>query len=299
MNTAPERRLAAVMYAELRNFTRLSEVLQADRVLALTNEFFALAANAAQANDGIVVSVHNDSVLAAFDAGSAEEFAAKRAQGGGGGSRGQFGAIGERWKIEYGLPAAVSLGVHIGETVFGMAGAPASQQFTALGDCVSIAERLHAPRARRRDRHLARRDEGAARQGRGPRRRKSCRCSSSAASARRCRFTAWCSRRGWTLLEHKRRRAGTYSWSISMFCLVPLLEMETMIPRPARITRPITIQLVSMFSRKPSFPQRGKNATDEQGKSQKIHSCPFHGAPPERRPAPRLLDAPWPWTVPC
>ncbi|HWV90398.1 MAG TPA: hypothetical protein VNZ59_09960, partial [Burkholderiales bacterium] len=62
MNTAPERRLAAVMYAELRNFTRLSEVLQADRVLALTNEFFALAANAAQANDGIVVSVHNDSV---------------------------------------------------------------------------------------------------------------------------------------------------------------------------------------------------------------------------------------------
>jgi adenylate cyclase len=147
MNTAPERRLAAVMYAELRNFTRLSEVLQADRVLALTNEFFALAANAAQANDGIVVSVHNDSVLAAFDAGSAEEFAqsalkAARA------IQGQFGAIGERWKTEYGLPAAVSLGVHIGETVFGMAGAPASQQFTALGDCVSIAERLvHRARA--------------------------------------------------------------------------------------------------------------------------------------------------------
>jgi adenylate cyclase len=135
------------MYAELRNFTRLSEVLQADRVLALTNEFFALAANAAQANDGIVVSVHNDSVLAAFDAGSAEEFAqnalkAARA------IQGQFGAIGERWKTEYGLPAAVSLGVHIGETVFGMAGAPASQQFTALGDCVSIAERLvHRARA--------------------------------------------------------------------------------------------------------------------------------------------------------
>ena len=140
MSTA-ERRQVSILYAELRNFTRLSEVLQADRVLALTNEFFALAANAAQANDGIVVSVHNDSVLAAFDAGSAEEFAqsalkAARA------IQGQFGAIGERWKTEYGLPAAVSLGVHIGETVFGMAGAPASQQFTALGDCVSIAERL-------------------------------------------------------------------------------------------------------------------------------------------------------------
>lgn len=147
MNSSPERRLAAVMYAELRNFTRLSEVLQPDRVLALTNEFFALAASAGQANDGMVVSVHNDSVLAAFDAGGAEESAnsalrAARA------IQGQFGAIGERWKTEYGLPAAVSLGVHIGETVFGMAGPPGSPQFTALGDCVSIAERLvHRARA--------------------------------------------------------------------------------------------------------------------------------------------------------
>ena len=147
MSTTPERRLAAVMYAELRNFTRLSEALQPDRVLALTNEFFALVANAAQGSDGLVVSVHNDSVLAAFDAGGAEEFAnsaltAARA------IQGQFGGIGERWKTEYGLPAAVSVGVHIGETVFGMCGAPGAQQFTALGDCVSIAERLvHRARA--------------------------------------------------------------------------------------------------------------------------------------------------------
>jgi adenylate cyclase len=140
-STSPERRLAAVMYAELRNFTRLSEVLQPDKVLALANEFFAFCANHAQANDGMVVMVHNDTVLAAFDAGSPEEFsnnaitAARAIQS-------LFGPIGERWKTEYGLPAAVSLGVHVGETVFGMAGLPGAQQFTALGDCVSIAERL-------------------------------------------------------------------------------------------------------------------------------------------------------------
>src|SRR5687768_15858724 len=38
-----------------------------------------------------------------------------------------------------------------------------------------------------------------------------------------------------------------------MFCFVPLLAMETIIPTPARITTPITIQVVSMFCRKPSF----------------------------------------------
>ena len=140
-DAAPERRLAAVMYAELRNFTRLSEVLQPDKVLALINEFFVFAAAHTEVYDGLVVMMHNDTVLAAFDSGEAEDFAnnaltAARA------IQTQFAPIGERWKTEYGLPAAVSLGVHIGETVFGMAGLPGAQQFTALGDCVSIAERL-------------------------------------------------------------------------------------------------------------------------------------------------------------
>ena len=140
-STSPERRLAAVMYAELRNFTRLSEVLQPDKVLALVNEFFVFTAAHTEVYDGLVVTMHNDTVLAAFDSGEAEDFAnnaltAARA------IQTQFAPIGERWKTEYGLPAAVSLGVHIGETVFGMAGLPGAQQFTALGDCVSIAERL-------------------------------------------------------------------------------------------------------------------------------------------------------------
>src|SRR5687768_359242 len=30
------------------------------------------------------------------------------------------------------------------------------------------------------------------------------------------------------------------------------------------------------------LPECGENATDEQDKSEKIHSCPFHGAPPDR-----------------
>jgi adenylate cyclase len=138
---APERRLAAVMYAELRNFTRLSEALQPDKVLALANEFFALAAKAVDENTGMVIAVHNDTLLAAFDAGGEGEFAydgIKAAQA----IQAQFGAIGERWQTEFGLPAAVSLGLHIGETVFGMCGPPNAQQFSALGDCVSIAERL-------------------------------------------------------------------------------------------------------------------------------------------------------------
>lgn len=143
----PERRPAAILYAELRNFTRLSEVLQPDKVLTLVNDFFGLAGRAVQENTGKVLAVHNDSLLAAFIAGKPNEFAngaLKAAQA----IQTQFTPIGDQWKTEYGLPAAVSLGVHIGETVFGIAGPQNAQQLNALGDCVSIAERLvHRARA--------------------------------------------------------------------------------------------------------------------------------------------------------
>ena len=136
----PVRRRAAILYAELRNFTRLSEVLEPAKVLQLANDFFTLAAKSALTNDGEVLSVHNDALLAAFHADGREsaERAVKAAQV----IQRDFGTMGEKWKTEYGLPAAVGLGVHLGEAVFGMAGPADKQQFVALGDCVSIAERL-------------------------------------------------------------------------------------------------------------------------------------------------------------
>ena len=147
MPAKPERREAALLYAEMRNFTRMSEVLQPDKVLELANEFFALASRAIIAGAGNVVSVHNDSILASFVEGEPKGFnddALKTAQA----IQAQFGPLGERWQREYGLPAAVAAGVHTGEALFGMAGPLGAQQFVAFGDCVSIAERLvHRARA--------------------------------------------------------------------------------------------------------------------------------------------------------
>ena len=145
--TKVERRAVGVLYAELRNFTRLSEVLQPDKVLELANEFFSFASRAVIAGAGNVVSVHNDSLLASFTEGDAQRYndaALKTARA----IRAEFGSMGERWKHGYGLAAAVALGLHTGEAVFGLAGPTGAQQFVAFGDCVSVAERLvHRARA--------------------------------------------------------------------------------------------------------------------------------------------------------
>jgi class 3 adenylate cyclase len=130
-----ERRGIGVLYAELRNFTRLSEVLDPAKVMELANEFFALAARHLSAHSGRVLAVHNDSMLGIFTAAADALTAAQAVQR-------EFPVIGERWQNEYGLPAGVALGAHLGEAVLGMAGPPGAQQYVAFGDCVSIAERL-------------------------------------------------------------------------------------------------------------------------------------------------------------
>lgn len=101
----PQRRRAAILYAELRNFTRLSEVLEPAKVLQLANDFFTLAAKGVVAERGEVLSVQNDSLVAAFHS-EGREFA------------------------DWALRAAQAVGP-LGK-----------QQFVAFGDCVSIAERL-------------------------------------------------------------------------------------------------------------------------------------------------------------
>jgi class 3 adenylate cyclase len=136
-----ERRGVGVVFAELRNFTRLSEILEPARALELADEFFALVAREMEGQHGRVLAVHNDSVLAIFPAAADALRASQAVQR-------EFAPVGERWQTEYGFPAAVALGVHLGNAVLGMAGPPGARQYVAFGDCVSIAERLvHRARA--------------------------------------------------------------------------------------------------------------------------------------------------------
>lgn len=137
----PERRQATLLNTELRNFTRLSEVLDPAKVLELANDFFSLAAMTVAGNRGKVLSVQNDMLLSAFATGERSEYCAKALKAAQDIQR-EFGPMAEEWKTSYGLPAAVSSALHIGEAVFGMAGPIANQQFAVFGDPVSIADRL-------------------------------------------------------------------------------------------------------------------------------------------------------------
>jgi len=145
--TQTERKPAAILYAELRNFTRMSEMLEPQRVLLLANEFFDLVARAADMCGGKVMWVQNDTLVVAFTSANAPQFAQQAFQAAQVVQR-EFGVVAEKWHGQYGLQAAVALGLHLGETVFGMAGPASFQHSIAFGDTVSVAERLvHRARA--------------------------------------------------------------------------------------------------------------------------------------------------------
>ena len=142
-----ERAESVILIAELRNFTRMSEMLEPARVLGLADQFFECAAQAVAKKGGQSMAVHNDSLVAVFRGNATRELAraaVRAAQQ----LFGEFDAIVQAWEREYGLRTAIALGMHRGEAVFGEAGPAAQRNAVVFGDCVSITERLvHRARA--------------------------------------------------------------------------------------------------------------------------------------------------------
>jgi class 3 adenylate cyclase len=142
-----ERAESVILIAELRNFTRMSEMLEPERVLGLADQFFECAAHAVAKNGGQSMVVHNDSLMAVFRGVAIRELARSAvlaAQQ----LFGEFDAVVQAWEREYGLRTAIALGVHRGEAVFGEAGPVGQRNAVVFGDCVSITERLvHRARA--------------------------------------------------------------------------------------------------------------------------------------------------------
>ena len=135
----PERSPLVILFAEMRGFTGMSDMLDPAIVLARVGEFVTLMSKAVEQHEGAIVNILSDTVMATFtgkdDAQHAVE-AAQEIQAG-------FATLTEAWQRDFGIRAAVSLGLHCGDAVVGFAEkSPTPEQLFVFGDCVSIANRL-------------------------------------------------------------------------------------------------------------------------------------------------------------
>ena len=140
----PERIPVVILFAETRGFTRTSDMLEPAVVLARISEFFALVQTAVEQHGGIVRNVLNDNLVASFAGKANAQQAVKAAQT----IQREFATHEESWERDYGIRAAVAIGLHAGDAVIGTIGKPVPDQLLIISDSVSIAERLlHRARA--------------------------------------------------------------------------------------------------------------------------------------------------------
>jgi adenylate cyclase len=143
-----ERRIATVMFSDLRGFTTISEQLTATAMVGLLNRYFTVVAEQIRAHNGIVEKYIGDAIVAFWTppfapgdthAGSAclaalahrDAVIALRPE------------LPQLLGLRRNVPdLTVRMGLATGEVVVGTIGAPTAKTFAAIGDTTNLASRL-------------------------------------------------------------------------------------------------------------------------------------------------------------
>ncbi|HKQ81073.1 MAG TPA: adenylate/guanylate cyclase domain-containing protein [Steroidobacteraceae bacterium] len=133
---------AAVMFADMRGFTTISEKLKAADVVQLLNEFFALLTDITFRYDGTVFNMAGDCLMVGFGVPVEQSDGPERAVRTAREMLHEFDALAKRWHERHGIDTGLGIGINVGEVVAGNIGSPSYMNYTIVGDTVNIASRL-------------------------------------------------------------------------------------------------------------------------------------------------------------
>lgn len=133
-----ERRQVAVLFADLADFTVLSQSLDPEQLRDVVNRFYAVADAIIEGHGGTVDKHLGDGVMALFGAPVAHDDDCLRAV------RTAFDlhAAMQTLSTDIGRKLELHAGIACGEVVAGPVGRGGNGEYTALGDCVNLAARL-------------------------------------------------------------------------------------------------------------------------------------------------------------
>lgn len=139
---AKQRTHAAILFADMRGFTGLSERLPAPQVVELLNEFFALLTGIVFEYDGTIFNMAGDSLLVGFGVPVEQSDETVRAILAARAMLQQFSILAEQWTRQHGVETGLGIGINAGEVVAGNIGSAAYMNYTIIGDAVNVASRL-------------------------------------------------------------------------------------------------------------------------------------------------------------
>lgn len=137
------RQRVAVLFSDIRDFTRYSEQHPPEQVVSQMQEYLTEMTAAVLEPHGILDKFIGDAVMALYGPFQPEGVnRSAMAVASALDMLDRLDRINARWQ-EQGLPAfRVGIGIHVGEAVVGNIGSLQKKQFTALGDTVNLAARL-------------------------------------------------------------------------------------------------------------------------------------------------------------
>ena len=142
--TAGMEKSIAVMFADLRGFTTLSEGKLPFDVVFLLNRYFAEMGAAIEASGGRIDKFVGDGIVALFGVETGAGEGTRQAIAGARAMIARLAALNAALAHDLPEPLRIGIGIHTGPAIVGEMGYSQARQFTAIGDTVNTASRLEA-----------------------------------------------------------------------------------------------------------------------------------------------------------
>jgi len=139
-----ERKLVTVMFADVADFTRLSEKLDPEEVHQIMDGCFEILMDEIHRYEGTINQFTGDGVMALFGAPIAHEDHAQRACLAALSIQKRVSSYGEKVRKESGIEFKMRVGVNSGPVVVGSIGDDLRMDYTAVGDTTNLASRMES-----------------------------------------------------------------------------------------------------------------------------------------------------------
>lgn len=133
---------ASVLFADIRDFTAMSEKMSAEEVVSLLNEYFSAVEPAIKAEGGWINKFGGDSLLAVFGVLTPQADHIEHAVQAALKMRGALRDFNAEQEKNDKHRLRIGVGIHCGEMVAGSVGSHERMEFTVIGDAVNMASRI-------------------------------------------------------------------------------------------------------------------------------------------------------------
>src|SRR5688572_20445498 len=137
-----EKRRVAVLFSDIRGFTKLSESMTPDEMASLLTEYFTEMVECVFRHGGTLDKFMGDAVMAQWGAPIGMPDDADRAMSAALDMMAAMETLNERWKSEGRPRLELGIGLNYGEAFAGNIGSERRLEFTVIGDTVNTASRL-------------------------------------------------------------------------------------------------------------------------------------------------------------